>query len=58
MAFIASPFSGDIGLIIGPKALFNIGSFGQAICCILMGFLAKVDDLAIFIGISCLLRYY
>ena len=55
-AFIFSTIFGKFSVKIGPKLVYNIGAFAQAIIGIIFGFLKYVQDLTIFLGLSYLLR--
>ena len=56
-AFIFAPIFGANGTQIGPKLLYNCGAFLQGICGLCFGFLAFVQEVAPFLGLSYLLRY-
>ena len=56
-AFISAPLVGVYGENIGAKRLYNFGTFLQALCAIAFGFLEYVDNTALFLGLSYLLRY-
>jgi len=51
-----APFFGCYGSAIGPKLLYNVGAFMQAIVGISFGFLDFVDNKAAFLGLSYTLR--
>ena len=55
-AFIFSTIFGKFSLQIGPKLVYNIGAFTQAIIGIIFGFLKYVQDVTTFLGLSYLLR--
>ncbi len=55
-AFITAPFFGRYGSMIGPKLLYNVGAFVQAIVGISFGCLDFVNDTATFLGLSYALR--
>lgn len=54
--FIVSPIYGKYLNKLGPKFVFNAGIFTTASCSILFGFLDKVEDTNLFIGLSFAIR--
>ncbi|XP_037082981.1 MFS-type transporter SLC18B1-like [Pollicipes pollicipes] len=54
--FLVSPLYGKYLNRIGPKFVFNAGIFTTASCSILFGFLDKVYDTELFIGLSFAIR--
>jgi len=56
-AFIFSTIFGKFSAKIGPKLVYNIGAFAQAIIGIIFGFLKYVQDVTTFLGLSYLLRF-
>ncbi|XP_043211164.1 MFS-type transporter SLC18B1-like [Amphibalanus amphitrite] len=54
--FIVSPIYGKYLNKLGPKFVFNAGIFTTASCSILFGFLDKVEDTRLFIGLSFAIR--
>ena len=55
-AFISSPFFGKFGHKIGPKIVYNVGAFLQALCGILFGFLTYITNVNVFLGLAYVLR--
>ncbi len=55
-SFIFSPIFAHYGPVIGPKLVYNIGSFSQGIDTILFGFLEFANNTNWFIWVSYLLR--
>ena len=56
-AFISAPIFGHIGPKLGPKLVYNVGGIAQGVVGILFGFLEYIDNVAIFLGLSYLLRF-
>ena len=56
-AFISAPIFGRLGPKLGPKLVYNVGGIAQGVVGILFGFLEYVDNVAIFLGLSYLLRF-
>jgi hypothetical protein len=55
-AFLAAPFFGRYGSALGPKLIYITGIFTQAVVAISFGSLDFVDNTAIFLGFSYILR--
>ena len=55
-AFLTAPLFGRYGSLVGPKVLYNAGAFVQAACGFAFGFLAYIDNVNVFLGLSYLLR--
>ncbi|MCL4158758.1 UNVERIFIED_CONTAM: hypothetical protein GTU68_050739 [Idotea baltica] len=56
VVFIFSPIYGKFLNRVGVKLVNNTGIFTVGICCILFGFLDKIDDTSSFIGFSFAIR--
>ncbi|KAG7163416.1 MFS-type transporter SLC18B1-like [Homarus americanus] len=54
--FIVSPIYGNYLNKIGPKFMFNAGIFTTATTCIMFGFLDRINDTNVFIGLSFAIR--
>ncbi len=55
-AFLTAPIVARYGSQIGPKYLYNTGAFVQAFGGFAFGFLDKIDNVNIFLGLSYLIR--
>ncbi len=55
-AFLTAPIVGRFGSQIGPKYLYNTGAFVQAIAGLSFGFLDKIENVNVFLGLSYFLR--
>ena len=55
--FIFSPIFGKYGPTIGPKICFNLGAVMQGVSGFLFAFLPYCEGVALFIGLSYLLRF-
>lgn len=55
-AFLSAPIFAKYGNSIGPKLLYNVGALVQSLQGIAFGFLAYVDNLGWFLGLSYFLR--
>ena len=55
--FIFSPIFGKYGSRIGPKVCFNCGAVMQGVSGFMFAFLPYCEGVALFIGLSYLLRF-
>ncbi len=56
-ALLTAPLIAKFGVLIGPKLLYNIGTIFQALSSLAFGFLAYVDNLHLFLGLSYFFRF-